>query len=117
MTDDVKTVSGNQKRRMRSAARFYAVQALFQMEHSQQSVSSVVQEFLSHRFGAELDEGVDMADGDIDLFRKLIEDARPRLEARLVPAKPPAMVPPASAPLPAQAVQPLPQPNPGTPKR
>lgn len=53
----------------------------------------------------------------LDAFRKLIEDARPRLEARLVPAKPPAMVPPASAPLPAQAVQPLPQPNPGTPKR
>ena len=75
MTDDVKTVSGNQKRRMRSAARFYAVQALFQMEHSQQSVNSVVQEFLSYRFGAELDEGVDMADGDLDLFRKLIEDA------------------------------------------
>ena len=53
----------------------------------------------------------------LDAFRKLIEDARPRLEARLVPAKPPAMVPPASAPLPAQAVQPLLQPNPGTPKR
>lgn len=75
MTDDVKAVSGNQKRRMRSTARLYAVQALFQMEHSQQSVNSVVQEFLSHRFGAELDEGVDMADGDIDLFRKLLEDA------------------------------------------
>ncbi|MDM8164996.1 transcription antitermination factor NusB [Roseovarius sp.] len=75
MTDDVKAVSGNQKRRMRSAARLYAVQALFQMEHSQQSVNSVVQEFLSHRFGAELDEGVDMADGDIDLFRKLLDDA------------------------------------------
>lgn len=75
MTDDVKAVSGNQKRRMRSAARLYAVQALFQMEHSQQSVNSVVQEFLSHRFGAELDEGVEMADGDIDLFRKLLNDA------------------------------------------
>lgn len=75
MTDDVKAVSGNQKRRMRSAARLYAVQALFQMEHSQQSVNSVVQEFLSHRFGAELDEGVEMADGDIDLFRKLLDDA------------------------------------------
>ena len=47
MTDDVKAVSGNQKRRMRSAARLYAVQALFQMEHSQQSVNAVAQEFLS----------------------------------------------------------------------
>ncbi|WP_422027060.1 transcription antitermination factor NusB [Roseovarius sp.] len=75
MTDDVKAVSGNQKRRMRSAARLYAVQALFQMEHSQQSVNAVAQEFLSHRFGAELDEGVEMADGDIDLFRKLLDDA------------------------------------------
>ena len=34
--------------------------------------------------------------------------AKPRLEAKLVPAKPPALVPPAAAPIPAQTVQPLP---------
>lgn len=36
----------------------------------------------------------------LDAFRKLIGDARPRLEAKLVPAKPPALTPPASAPVP-----------------
>ena len=68
-------LSGNQKRKMRSAARLYAVQALFQMEHSGQSVDAVRREFLDFRFGAEVEEGVDMADGDTDLFRKLLEDA------------------------------------------
>ncbi|MCR9113735.1 MAG: transcription antitermination factor NusB [Rhodobacteraceae bacterium] len=68
-------LSGNQKRKMRSAARLYAVQALFQMEHSGQGVDAVRREFLEFRFGAELEDGVDMADGDIDLFRKLLEDA------------------------------------------
>ena len=35
----------------------------------------MLQEFLDHRFGAEIDDGVDMAEGDADLFRKLIDDA------------------------------------------
>lgn len=74
MTTD-QPLSGNRKRQMRSAARLYAVQALFQMEHSKQSSDAVLQEFLEHRFGAEIDDGVDMADGDADLFRKLVEDA------------------------------------------
>ena len=68
-------VSGNQKRKMRSAARLYAVQALFQMEHSSQTVDAVCAEFLEHRFGAEVDDGVDMAEGDVNLFRKLLEDS------------------------------------------
>ncbi|MEQ9258579.1 MAG: transcription antitermination factor NusB [Roseovarius sp.] len=75
MTEEAKAISGNMRRRMRSAARLYAVQALFQMEHSNQSVDAVAREFLSHRFGAEVEEGVDMADGDIDLFRELLEQA------------------------------------------
>ena len=74
MTDPAKELSGNQKRKMRSAARLYAVQALFQMEHSGQTSDKVVREFLDHRFGATY-EGVEMADGDMALFRKLIEDA------------------------------------------
>lgn len=54
----------------------------------------------------------------VDAFRKLITDAKPRLEARLVPAKPPALVPPAATPVPAQTVQQIPaQPQTGTPKR
>lgn len=68
-------LSGNQKRKMRSAARLYAVQALFQMEHSGQSVDAVRREFLDFRFGAEVDDGVDMADGDMDLFRDVLEHA------------------------------------------
>lgn len=69
------TLSGNQKRKMKSASRLYAVQALFQMEHSGQTVDQVRVEFLDHRFGAEVDEGTDMIEGDVDHFRKTIEDA------------------------------------------
>ena len=49
------TLSGNQKRKMKSAARLYAVQALFQMEHSHQTVEAVMAEFAEHRFGASYD--------------------------------------------------------------
>lgn len=67
-------LSGNQRRKMRSAARLYAVQALFQMEHSGQTVEAVRREFLDHRFGATY-EGVEMLDGDMDLFARLLDDA------------------------------------------
>ena len=75
MTDDPSQLSGNVRRRMRSTARLYAVQALFQMEHSGQSADAVAREFLAHRFGAEIDDGVEMADGDSDLFRLLLDEA------------------------------------------
>ncbi|MEM9912191.1 MAG: transcription antitermination factor NusB [Pseudomonadota bacterium] len=68
-------VSGNQRRKMRSAARLYAVQALFQMEQSGHGVDRVRREFLDHRFGAEIDDGVEMAEGDIDLFAQILEQA------------------------------------------
>ena len=64
----------NQKRLMKSAARLYAVQALFQMEQSGQTTEQVVNEFLDHRFGA-VYEGDEMLDGDISVFRKLVDDA------------------------------------------
>ncbi len=67
-------LSGNQKRRMRSAARLYAVQALFQMEHSGQTVDKVIQEFEDHRFGAHYEEG-DMTEGEPGLFESLMKDA------------------------------------------
>ena len=67
-------LSGNQKRKMKSAARLYAVQALFQMEAGSQTVDKVMREFEDHRFGATY-EGDEMAEGDIDLFRQLMEDA------------------------------------------
>ncbi len=60
------------KRQMRSAARLYAVQALFQMEASGQTVESVTREFETHRFGAVYD-GDEMAEGDVDHFRALID--------------------------------------------
>ena len=65
---------GDARRQMKSAARLYAVQALFQMEHSGQSADSVVKEFLDHRFGATY-EGDEMAEGHPDLFRTLVDEA------------------------------------------
>ena len=67
-------LSGNQKRKMRSAARLYAVQALFQMEHSGQTVDAVMREFEDFRFGAEYEEGA-YAEGDVALFEQLMQEA------------------------------------------
>ncbi len=61
-------------RQMKSAARLYAVQALFQMEASGQTVEAVQREFEDFRFGAEI-EGETLAEGDVDLFRKVMDDA------------------------------------------
>ncbi|MEO9820111.1 MAG: transcription antitermination factor NusB [Paracoccaceae bacterium] len=68
------TLSGNQKRKMRTAARLYGVQALFQMETSGQTVEAVQQEFLDHRFGATYDEG-EMVEGDVEHFTRVVEEA------------------------------------------
>lgn len=62
------------KRQMKSAARLYAVQALFQMEAAGQTVGAVRREFEDFRFGAEYD-GEQMAEGDVDLFRQITDDA------------------------------------------
>jgi N utilization substance protein B len=59
---------------MKSAARLYAVQALFQMESSGQTVEAVTREFETHRFGAIYD-GEEMAEGDVSHFRGLIDHA------------------------------------------
>jgi len=67
-------LSGNIKRKMKSAARLYAVQALYQMEQTGQTTKQVAEEFLEHRFGATY-EGDEMIEGDVILFRKLVEDA------------------------------------------
>lgn len=66
--------SVNDKRQMKSAARLYAVQALFQMEHSDQTFDAVRVEFENHRFGAIYD-GDEMAEGNLSVFRKLLEGA------------------------------------------
>jgi N utilization substance protein B len=59
---------------MRSAARFFAVQALFQMEAIGQTVDGVITEFEDHRFGEVFDD-VEMLEGDVDTFRGLLERA------------------------------------------
>lgn len=61
-------------RQRRSAARLYALQALFQMEAAGQGADSVLREFEDHRFGAVYDEG-EMTEGDVELFRKTVGDA------------------------------------------
>lgn len=68
------TSPGNKNRQMKSASRLYAVQALFQMEHSNQGIDAVRDEFETHRFGA-VYEGCEMAEGDLSTFRKLLEGA------------------------------------------
>ena len=62
------------KKQMRSAARLYAVQALFQMEVSGQTVEGVTAEFVTHRFGAVYDDD-EMAEGDVGHFRNVIDGA------------------------------------------
>ncbi|MGC9367931.1 MAG: transcription antitermination factor NusB [Paracoccaceae bacterium] len=66
--------SAKDKRQMKSAARLYAVQALFQMEQSGQTVEEVRREFETHRFGA-VYEDQEMAEGDVELFRQTLDDA------------------------------------------
>jgi N utilization substance protein B len=61
-------------RRMRSAARFYAVQALFQMEAADAALEVVLDEFETHRMGAEID-GTTYAAPDLPHFRALMEAA------------------------------------------
>ena len=63
-----------EKRQMKSAARLYAVQALFQMESSGQTVQAITREFESHRFGATYDEG-EFVEGDVDHFRAIVGSA------------------------------------------
>ena len=67
-------LSGNQKRKMKSAARLFAVQALYQMEQSGQTFDQVRVEFLDHRFG-EIFEDYEMLEGDVELFSTLLEQA------------------------------------------
>jgi len=62
------------KKQMKSAARLYAVQALFQMEASGQTVEAIRREFETHRFGAVYD-GDEMVEGDVDHFRAVVDHA------------------------------------------
>lgn len=74
MSDETRKPTLEEKRQMKSAARLYAVQALFQMEAAGQTVDAVRREFESHRFGA-IYEGDELAEGDVNLFRQILEEA------------------------------------------
>lgn len=63
------------KKQMRSAARLYAVQALFQMESSGQTTESVTKEFEDLRFGASYDDIGEFHEGDPETFRNLVHTA------------------------------------------
>ena len=67
-------MKSDDKKRMKSAARLYAVQALFQMESSGQTVEAVTREFETHRFGAVYDDD-EMAEGDAGHFRAVVSNA------------------------------------------
>ena len=74
MTQENGPKKGKNKTQERSAARLYAVQALFQMEASDQTFDKVLVEFEDHRLGAVVD-GIEYAEGDLKLFRQLVREA------------------------------------------
>lgn len=67
-------MKNDEKKQRRSASRLYAVQALFQMESSGQTVEAVTREFETHRFGATYEEG-EFIEGDGDHFRAVVDGA------------------------------------------
>lgn len=77
MTDETaghKKPTAAQARRMRSAARLYAVQALFQMEQAGAPLPLVIEEFEAFRLGSEID-GVTFGEADRAHFRHLLAEA------------------------------------------
>ena len=64
----------NKRRQMKSAARFFAVQALFQMEASDQTLDEVQRQFEDVRFGEKF-EDFEMAEGNVNHFRAVTEAA------------------------------------------
>ena len=62
------------RRALSSAARLYAVQALFQMEAAGQGADRVQREFLSYRIGVE-DEAGEHPEADETLFSRIVDDA------------------------------------------
>ena len=69
-----------ERRARKVAARFYAVQALFQMEASDVPIGEITRQFEAHRIGAET-ETETWAEADLTHFRRLIEVAVDRQAA------------------------------------
>lgn len=64
--------------RRRSAARLGAVQALYQIETADETARLVIDEFIQHRLGAEI-EGVEYADADPEFFSDIVGGVHRRL--------------------------------------
>lgn len=62
------------KRALSSAARLYAVQALFQMEAANSSADRVMGEFRQFRIGIDDDDGM-QPEADDALFSRIVDDA------------------------------------------
>lgn len=67
------------KHSRRTLARLNAVQAFYQMGIEEQSANDIVEEFLTHRLGAEIDD-VQFKDSDKALFKDLVIGAKERIE-------------------------------------
>ncbi len=67
-----------QKLRPRPAARFAALQALYQLEQTSAPAETVIDEFVRHRLGA--DDGI-AAGADVPLFAKIVRGWAARAEA------------------------------------
>jgi N utilization substance protein B len=70
----------DEKRALRGASRFYAVQALFQMEAAGRGVVETLREFETHRIGVETEDET-WVEADINHFRRLVETAVDRQAA------------------------------------
>ena len=66
----------------KSAARLYAVQALFQMEASKSSVRDIMKEFEMHRIGAKIDDNT-YNNADIIMFRDILNKVVKKKRSRV----------------------------------
>ncbi len=66
------------KHSRRTLARFSAIQALYQMGMEESSAEDIVEQFMSHRLGAEID-GHQFKDSDKPLFKDLVIGTNERL--------------------------------------
>ena len=66
-------------RQGRSMARLAAVQALYQIELSDAAIEAVIEEFLVHRIGREI-EGAQYAEADREHFKWLVRNASERID-------------------------------------
>jgi transcription antitermination protein NusB len=64
----------------RAGARLAAVQALYQMEQTEQSARSVIADFMADRLGLN-DEGEPVEEADPDIFRAIVDGTVERQEA------------------------------------